>query len=70
LIRKLQPKFQEIWGIFGIFGNFCAKKGIFSLCAAPRGARLQWEAPNAKKFIVLDFPWKITTVGAWPRILG
>jgi len=28
-MKKLQPKFQEIWGSFGIFGNFCAKDKVF-----------------------------------------
>ena len=28
-MKKLQPKFQEIWGIFGIWENFCAKDMLF-----------------------------------------
>jgi len=30
-MKKLQPKFQEIWGIFGILTNFGTKNRFFLL---------------------------------------
>ena len=70
LIRKLQPKFQEIWGIFGDFGNFCVKNRLFLYMHCAPCAALRIGSSKLQMACSLDLSWEIMNFGSWKRNLG
>ena len=54
-MKKLQPKFQEIWGIFGILANFCTKNRVFLSLRRATWRALMIGSSKWKKVYIFGF---------------
>ena len=54
-MKKLQPKFQEIWGIFGIFAKFCTKNRGFLSVRRTTWRALMIGGSKCKKLYIFGF---------------
>ena len=57
-IRKLQPKFQEIWGNFGHMENFGSQHGFFLHVRYATGATLRIGSSKSQMAYILGFSMK------------